>query len=412
MTQTAVSPQSHIQRNIFLLVLITLIFSVLTLISLLYFSRTTQQQIHQTVENLFNQAQQEVAREAALTYELQFTEIRKQLEIIAQIPDVREGDGEECNQTLKQLIFDTKLEIDNLGRVNADGIFYCGALDSTIGVDGNQYEYIRQILNDPLHQPVLSRSILFEYADGTAQPLVALHVPVYTSAGKFNGTIGAAIWLPKLSERFIGNIQFVSGGYAALLDDNGDILYHPNHEYLAQNIDGDVLQPVLSANPDLDNFLRNAINNDSGTDTYLFQGSRKVGAFTSASVLPNRSLSIAITAPVEEIENITRPLLRSFNREMIFLFAFSVLTTLIVVYVLVHWNTSLNKEVRAKTASLEKAHSELQTTIAQLRTTEQDLRKKMTGVEGINKLLVARELKMIELKKQISILQEKSKHKS
>jgi methyl-accepting chemotaxis protein len=68
-------------------------------------------------------------------------------------------------------------------------------------------------------------------------------------------------------------------------------------------------------------------------------------------------------------------------------------------------NFDLEDKVKTRTAELEKLKNGLEETVAQ-RTV--DLNQKVTEVEKINKFMVDRELKMVELKKRISELEEKA----
>jgi HAMP domain-containing protein len=68
-------------------------------------------------------------------------------------------------------------------------------------------------------------------------------------------------------------------------------------------------------------------------------------------------------------------------------------------------NFDLEDKVKTRTAELEKLKSGLEETVVQ-RTA--DLNQKVTEVEKINKFMVDRELKMVELKRRISELEEKS----
>lgn len=252
-------------------------------------------------ENVLEQYQRQehlIANEVAQNLESNIESIREKLSLIASMPEVKTGDQATCTAKLQEVfaILDSKL--GNLGRVDQNGIFRCSLNKALVGVDAKTLgDYIKQIINDPEHKPVLSRAIV---PPGITTYVSGLHVPVFDQNQKFLGTVGGGVYFNELQEKYLQNITLAQNGYVVLLDDNGDILYHPTAELIGKNISQQEVKKRFSDSPAFDAAMAAAQQGKTGQLRYTFEGQEKVAVYRPAQVLPDHHWIVFITVPVQD----------------------------------------------------------------------------------------------------------------
>ena len=163
-------------KNRTLLILLTIIITIVVLISAIVYSSRFRKNLRDNLVGEFSRQELTVAAQVALVLEKEVSEIQEELSLMGQLPEIKNGDSMSCSYKLRDFYNTMDLKPGNLGRMDKDGIFYCGVLDSIIGVNATRYAYIKEILET--HNPVLSRGLLFEYTDHS-EYLTALHVPIF-----------------------------------------------------------------------------------------------------------------------------------------------------------------------------------------------------------------------------------------
>jgi signal transduction histidine kinase len=252
--------------------------------------------------NLLNEyAKQEalVAEQVAQNLQVNISSVQEKLELLASFPEVMSAQPAPCEKKLNEAFHIMERRIGNLGRVNRDRVFACSINRSLVGVKADTLgPYIAQIFDDPEHKPVLSRAIWVQGANGY---LAALHVPVNDSSGRFNGTLGGAVYLSQIEEKYLQDIKFARNGFVVLFDDNGDILYHPRDDLIAQNISKGEAASYYDDN------LRSVIGKagkEGGTGTFRYKagGEERLAAYESIEVVPGHRWVAMVTVPVTEAE--------------------------------------------------------------------------------------------------------------
>jgi len=335
--------------------ILSALFIITLVVSIGFLTKNTQEGITQAIESQFARSQGYLVKQGAMVFELEIEKIRQQLEILAQDPIIKSGDSGQCSERLKDYYSELDLKIGNIGRVNNEGIVYCGVLDSIIGVDANQYQYISQILNDPNHALVLSRVIDFKYQDHSRY-LVAIHVPVYDDDGNFTGTVGGAIYLDELFENFLKKISFTEESYFIIADDNGDILYHPNSNLIGHNISEELFQETSLRSPGLPELFNDSISGKTGNQRYhLEEAEWKLGSYTAIDIFSGRKWIIILTSSIDEEEKLIQPLLSSLDMQVSLVIVVFVILFSILIFALIAGNKKLKERVTLQTQELTRA---------------------------------------------------------
>ena len=357
---------------------------------------------------------------------------------LAELPEIQSPDPAVCNQKLDDLFLKYGGKLTNIGRMNAQGIFDCSHNRTAIGVNGpERAPHLKQIMEDPEHRPVLGRII--PPAAGAAQtgPVTSFHVPIFSKDNKFLGTLGGAINFNDLRDKYLKDVAILQHGYATINDDNGDTLYHPRAEFMGKNVWSEEMQNITGRNPDLNSMWKNMADGKKGTARYTFEGKEKIAAYAPAAVFPGRVWGVLITVPLEDLQKV----LLTQNIDRTFLqFNLTMAGIIIVVFIMlqffeVRWlfkplemmNASLKKlsqgdltsadfpsgsggkdEFSQLAQNLKSALSTLRDKTvnvdANIAQKTQGLEQKIQELETANKAMAGRELKMMELKKEIEQL--------
>ena len=194
----------------------------------------------------YSSEEQAIGNQVSISVSDRFKGIQNVLTSIALDPRVINSDPNVCNPALKEYYNSMNVGVGNLGRVNLAGNFYCTLNPKLLNKPANSLgTYINELFEDPAHKPVVSHELKVPGVEGY---VVALHVPVYDSDHKFAGTIGGAVYLNELSKSLFDKLKFAQTGFAAVQDDNGDIIYAHNKKNIGKNYFSQSIQGQPGAN--------------------------------------------------------------------------------------------------------------------------------------------------------------------
>jgi len=282
---------------------------------------------------------------------------------MSQIPEIIAGDSKECSEVLKKIILNYGLSLNNLGRTNQNGLFYCSAVDSLIGVDGSQYSYIERIINDPQHKTVLSQAIMFEYTDRT-EYLVALHVPVWNQNKEFSGTLGGAIYINDLEKKYLEDLEFVKKGYVFIIDNNGNILFHKNPELRGQNINEIDLEEEFGSPLGFKEMLLEAQSGLTGTNEHYHNNVKNIAAYAKSSVAKDQYWSVIVHIPTTEIINSIDLFISSLRTLIFGILGFLIFIFISIIIYLKKINYKLKAKILSRTAELKRAKDRSETLLS------------------------------------------------
>ncbi len=157
--------------------------------------------------------------------------VQEKLNILSQNTEVMSTSTEECSKKLESIFNNLNKKVDNLGRMNKKGIFDCSVNKNIIGLDGKQFPHLDEIIKT--HKPVFG-DIFFSPTD--KRYVTSLHIPLENESGEFIGTLGGAVYFDELGDKYLKGAQLSENGFVMVLDQNGNILYHPEKDHLGEGL--------------------------------------------------------------------------------------------------------------------------------------------------------------------------------
>lgn len=296
-------------------------------------------------------------------------------------------------------------------------------------------------------------------------PILVFFAPVFDEQGKFLFLMSVQINMEKFFEIF-ERVKVGKEGYAFLINSRGDILAHPKREFLFDKISPDY--PLKDAfekregrvefnfkNADFVGTFKNVVlsqNNKEETpkwqiivvqpkkETFTLLNSFKrqiyllILIFFIFIIFVSVFLSKTISQPLKELTFATEKIAKgdfnvqikakrndefgeladSFNQmvKKLFEYSFALEESKKVLEIKIKARTKELRELIERQEEIIKERTrQLQEKIQELEKTKKELEKKLTELEGFRRMTVGRELKMIELKKEIKRLRDElNKH--
>ncbi len=370
-----------------------------------------------------------IAEQTAGLLEKEIATIQEKVNLLTQFPQIQDGDTATCNKKLAEVAPYLKANIDNITRFNTRLTLDCAINQAAVGYVLTPNSPITAVIRDPNHAPYLSYS---GYSPISKQEVLYLNLPFYSSKGVYSGIIGGVIYLNYLSDKYLKNLPLEEGAYVTLIDDSGNFLYYPNNDYIGKNLNS----PDLMGNdPDLRSFNERAVEeskiNKSGAVRYSVAGREMLSVYAPAHVFQHRIWTVVVTMPVQAIlSKITSTegfgglsLFISLAGVVIITFIlFSAIVLYFVIRKINESNLLLEQRVQERTRELERAKLSIEETVekrtAELEELKDSLEEKVkerthaleeraAELEQRNRLMVDRELKMIQLKEENESLKSK-----
>jgi len=247
----------------------------------------------------YTDVEKNIGKQVSTTLYSQFSSLEDKLYALAQIPNINTVDPSTCAETFQKELDGLTVKFNNLGRIGQDKKFICSLNPGLIGVDASALgSYINDIFNDPEHKSVMSRGIKVPNVEGS---VVAVHVPVFDKDGNFTGTLGGALYFEQLQNNFLKDIVFAKDGYVAVIDDNGDILFHPDKTIQGQNFFSDTIQVRFGNDPAFLEAVKKAETGVEQTVKYSLNGTEKTAVLYPIQIFPGRYWVVNVTVPVDSI---------------------------------------------------------------------------------------------------------------
>lgn len=260
-----------------------------------------KRQLVEVSSDSYRQQQALVVDQVSDTLSNNIVNIENQLRVMASIQRVRDiSNPEVCNTRLKELLQINQKQLGNLGRTDTAGYFACSVNPALIGQDTARYgSYVHDLINDPEHRPVLGR---IKRPAGSESLSVGLHVPVYDN-GQFYGTLGGAIQFNQFQDSYLSKVRFGENGYIVVVDDNGDLIYHPDKTMHGRNL----MDPEILDNFDpkqrMSSLMESVKDGSEGQFNYKVDGVDKIAIYKSFPIPGiGRNWGVVATIPSAELD--------------------------------------------------------------------------------------------------------------
>jgi PAS domain S-box-containing protein len=307
-------------------------------------------QIYKSTENEmargFNQEQLLLARQAAYAIEIFVRTIQTELEWIASLPDIQGKDYGAMEDELKEVYDRTSGKIITVERIDVSGI-----IRSTYPV--------REVIANPAKDFYLSALNALEAHQAVISPVfkkggtyfIALYVPIFTR-DRFVGSVSSTLALDKITH-ILSGIKSSNSSYAWLLDDSGQLLYHPTHpEMILRNI----FQETKFCFKCHESFAmeKEMVQGKEGTDQHIVAGKKVLVAYAPVRI-GSRLWSVAVESPYQKVVE----LVAAIHRDIWLLVGFLLVLFTGFAYHLINVNRDKARaEERAKGAAQLKASEE------------------------------------------------------
>jgi hypothetical protein len=193
--------------------------------------------------------------------------------------------------------------------------------------------------------------------------------PVFTSGYENQGIYRIIITIPvidRITNEYLGLIgtsiptgpffaQFRDLGYQSMvvLDKNGTVLEHGEKKSLeGQNFFSDVVQSYTNYDETLNNFTSRLLKGSAGYDTLDYGSGESLLVQSPVLVKGEPTLFIQTVTPMSSVYSNLEEVLFSERVKTLTLLGGASAAILVLIIMLIKWNTTLNKEVQRKTDEL------------------------------------------------------------
>lgn len=226
--------------------------------------------------------------------------------------------------------------------------------------------------------------------------------PVFTSGYENQGIYRIIITIPvidRITNEYLGLIgtsiptgpffaQFRDLGYQSMvvLDKNGTVLEHGEKKSLeGQNFFSDVVQSYTNYDETLNNFTGRLLKGSAGYDTLDYGSGESLLVQSPVLVKGEPTLFIQTVTPMSSVYSNLEEVLFSERVKTLTLLGGAYAAILVLIIMLIKWNTTLNKEVQRKTDELiesERMARELENSNEAMKVYLEDVLKEVKGYKS------------------------------
>lgn len=339
----------------------------------------SSRKVTEVVTRDFNQQQLVLAQHAATQIENDLNMLKKDLSILSLSPAI---------QYFEKASVDKRMGI-TFSRNRDEGLLEIRYLNSlglvTYLMDGHGFKTLKPLPEDLYYLKwaaqkenkgtILISEVFHVPSEGVSQKLITkMAIPVWqvsvddtnpVAGNKFSGVLLFIVDTTRLIEKVAGGIKSGRTGYAWVIDEKGTFLYHPEKAFIGKN----AFEARKEKKPTISFSRINEIQRDQmltgkeGTSWYISGWHRgekgeikKLIAYTPVHFTGVKNLwSVAVAAPISEIEDAVKSVhIRHFLLQAVIVFVI-LLGGLTIVFLMVNWSISLEREVDKKTLELKKS---------------------------------------------------------
>lgn len=272
---------------------------VVTLISTVLMGAFTYSKSTRTILNLTETSMAQMNTNKAQTIEAMIDKEKRSMELVAGESEIAElllksasgglasGDPlrAEVNAKFQQMVKDAG-NLEHIFVADMKGIGIADSDTKLIGADFSERNYTKNVLKTA--GPVISETLK---SKSTGAYVLAFIHPVM-SGGKMIGFVGSAVnansIIKYLADAKVANAP---SSYAYLVDETGNILYHPDETKIGSPLENAQMKAVVER-------VKAGETVADGNVEYTFNGAEKKAAFT---VLPETKWTLVLTGDIDEV---------------------------------------------------------------------------------------------------------------
>jgi len=322
----------------------------------IFFSKKNYSETIQLATEQFNQQQLILARSAAVAIEHFIVDLEDDLLTLSRFPSVQKMESR-ILERMKNLYLGVPPQTSSR-RLDKNGILRFiypneGWREDLINQDYSQKDYFQKAKETG--EVVISGLIINEVGERRIRVVRPVYVEDKKGTRAFNGVIIASFDPKTLSELYISPIVSGETGYAWLLNEDGVLLAHHEKGFVGQ----DGFKVRVETNPDLsydaiNNIQRKMMAGEEGVSRYVsgwHRGQRgkieKLIAYTPVHVF-DKIWSVAVCAPVDEVERITSKAYRNQLYSLGFIILILTAGGVFSFITLYRWSRSLQQEIEIR----------------------------------------------------------------
>ena len=199
-------------------------------------------------------------------------------------PEFLEMKFEEINPILKH-INESDAEVESVAILNKDGL---GLLNDGTMKDFSQRDYFQKTKET---KDVFIGNIITSKVTGNE--VISVGVPVLDNSKNYQGVIFSQFEV-KMLDRLLGDIKVANSGYAFLISPEGNLIFHPNEEWIGKNY-----KEVVSDKNTQKVFEENILDTAKGLATY--RGTSGKEMLAAYETVFKTGWKVVVLAPTNEI---------------------------------------------------------------------------------------------------------------
>ena len=373
---------TNTKRSLVWLQVLIVAITLIAVAVVIFLDRQTYRETEKMATEQFNQQQLILARSAARGIETFVNSAVDDLLALSELPSVQRMEPDILEEMRSMFIgFPPETSSRRLDKNGILRFIYPdeGWREGLIGRGYSEEAYFQKAKET--EEVVISDLVINEVGEKRIRVVRPVYIEGEKGVREFNGVIVVSFDIEELSRLYISPIVSGKTGYAWLLNEEGIFLAHHDEEFVSRN----AFEVRAERNPDIsyeaiNQIQRRMMAGEEGVGRYVSGWHReqigeieKLVAYTPVHI-DDHIWSVAVCAPVSEVEQIVQTTKRSKQNTLRFVILALVTGGLSLFITSLRWSRSLEQEVARQTRELRETITERKRAEEALRESEEKFR--------------------------------------